>query len=139
MVGEVDDVAEVVEADDRVEPLTQRAVLGQDSEVVLHRLDRAEQRRERRDDEVEAEVVQLRRRHWIITDGNGEVREVEGPGVVGEEPVIRPGSAHQYTSGAVLPTPVGTMEGTYEMHRPGGERFHAAIPLFALRCPGVVQ
>jgi len=85
------------------------------------------------------EPVQLRRRHWIITDGNGEVREVEGPGVVGEEPVIPPGTAHQYTSGAVLPTPVGTMEGTYEMHRPNGARFRAAIPLFALRCPGVVQ
>lgn len=83
--------------------------------------------------------VQLRRRHWIITDGNGAVREVEGPGVVGEEPVIAPGSAHRYTSGAVLPTPVGTMEGTYEMHRPSGEVFQATIPLFPLRRPGVVQ
>lgn len=83
--------------------------------------------------------VQLRRRHWVITDGNGDVREVEGPGVVGEEPVIAPGSAHRYTSGAMLPTPVGTMEGSYEMHRADGEVFRAAIPLFPLRCPGALQ
>lgn len=86
-----------------------------------------------------AEAVQLRRRHWIITDGNGEVREVEGPGVVGEEPVIAPGQAHEYTSGAVLPTPVGTMQGSYEMHRQNGETFRATIPLFPLRCPGALQ
>lgn len=86
-----------------------------------------------------AEAVQLRRRHWIITDGNGEVREVEGPGVVGEEPVIAPGQAHEYTSGAVLPTPVGTMQGSYEMHRPNGKTFRATIPLFPLRCPGALQ
>ena len=57
--------------------------------------------------------VQLMRRHWVITDGNGAVREVEGPGVVGEQPVLDPGSVHRYTSGAVLATPVGSMEGTY--------------------------
>jgi ApaG protein len=83
--------------------------------------------------------VQLMRRHWIITDGNGEVREVEGPGVVGEQPVLDDGEAHQYTSGAVLTTPVGTMEGTYEMHEPDGRVFRATIPRFALRKPGVVQ
>jgi ApaG protein len=83
--------------------------------------------------------VQLMRRHWIITDGNGEVREVEGPGVVGEQPVLDDGEAHQYTSGAVLTTPVGTMEGTYEMHEPDGRVFRAAIPRFALRKPGVLQ
>jgi ApaG protein len=83
--------------------------------------------------------VQLRRRHWIITDGNGEVREVDGPGVVGQQPVLAPGATHQYTSGAVLPTPIGTMQGSYEMHEPGGRVFQAEIPVFALRCPGVLQ
>lgn len=83
--------------------------------------------------------VQLRRRHWIITDGNGKVEEVEGPGVVGEQPVLDPGDVHEYTSGAVLTTPVGTMEGTYEMHEPGGRVFRAAIPRFSLRVPGVMQ
>lgn len=83
--------------------------------------------------------VQLRRRHWIITDGDGAVREVEGPGVVGEQPVLDPGEAHRYTSGAVLTTPVGTMEGTYEMHATGGRVFRARIPRFALQMPGVLQ
>jgi ApaG protein len=85
------------------------------------------------------ERAQLRRRHWIITDGNGEVREVEGPGVVGVQPVLEQGQAHVYTSGAVLTTPVGTMEGTYEMHEPDGRVFRASIPRFALRKPGVLQ
>ena len=83
--------------------------------------------------------VQLRRRHWIITDGNGEVREVEGPGVVGEQPVLNDGEAHRYTSGAVLTTPVGTMEGTYEMHEPEGRIFRAVIPRFQLQKPGVLH
>ena len=83
--------------------------------------------------------VQLMRRHWIITDGNGEVREVEGPGVVGEQPVLDEGSVHHYTSGAVLTTPIGTMEGTYEMHEPDGRVFRATIPRFALQMPGVLQ
>ena len=74
-----------------------------------------------------------------ITDGNGEVREVEGPGVVGEQPVLDPGSVHRYTSGAVLATPVGSMEGTYEMHEAGGRVFRARIPRFRLERPGVVQ
>ena len=83
--------------------------------------------------------VQLMRRHWIITDGNGEVREVEGPGVVGEQPVLGRGDVHRYTSGAILKTPVGTMAGTYEMHTDGGRVFRAEIPCFALRMPGVLQ
>ena len=83
--------------------------------------------------------VQLMRRHWIITDGNGEVREVEGPGVVGEQPVLNAGEEHQYTSGAVLTTPFGTMEGTYEMHEPDGRTFKAVIPRFQLQKPGVLQ
>ncbi|MEW6270666.1 MAG: Co2+/Mg2+ efflux protein ApaG [Thermodesulfobacteriota bacterium] len=83
--------------------------------------------------------VQLRRRHWIITDGNGKVEEVEGPGVVGEQPVLDPGDTHRYTSGAVITTPVGTMEGTYEMHDVEGRVFRAKIPRFSLRMPGIVQ
>jgi ApaG protein len=83
--------------------------------------------------------VQLTRRHWVITDGNGEVREVEGAGVVGEQPVLDPGGVHRYASGAVLATPVGTMEGTYEMHEPGGRVFRARIPRFRLQRPGVLQ
>jgi ApaG protein len=83
--------------------------------------------------------VQLTRRHWIITDGNGEVREVEGLGVVGEQPVLEPGNVHRYASGAVLPTPIGTMEGTYEMHEGNGRVFRARIPRFRLQRPGVLQ
>ncbi|HLK11467.1 MAG TPA: Co2+/Mg2+ efflux protein ApaG [Candidatus Binatia bacterium] len=83
--------------------------------------------------------VQLRRRHWVITDGDGKVEEVEGPGVVGQQPILDPGEAHRYTSGAVLRTPVGTMEGTYEMHAEGGRVFQAHIPRFPLHVPGVVQ
>jgi len=83
--------------------------------------------------------VQLRRRHWIITDGNGKVEEMEGPGVVGQQPVLETGQAHQYTSGAVLTTPIGTMEGTYEMHRVDGSTFQARIPRFPLRVPGVLH
>jgi len=83
--------------------------------------------------------VQLRRRHWVITDGNGNVQEVEGAGVVGKQPVLGHGDVHRYTSGAVLTTPVGTMEGTYEMHEAGGRVFHARIPRFGLRMPGVLQ
>jgi ApaG protein len=83
--------------------------------------------------------VQLMRRHWIITDGNGHVEEVEGPGVVGQQPVLDVGEAHRYTSGAALVTPVGTMEGTYEMHAEGGRVFRVRIPRFALQVPGVLQ
>lgn len=83
--------------------------------------------------------VQLRRRHWIITDGNGKVEEVEGPGVVGEQPVLSPGDSHRYTSGAVIATPVGTMEGSYEMHDVAGGVFKADIPRFSLRMPGIIQ
>src|SRR5262249_24830937 len=83
--------------------------------------------------------VQLRRRHWIITDGNGHVEEVEGPGVVGQQPVLDPGDAHRYSSCAVLSTPVGTMEGMYEMHAEPGRVFSARIPRFTLQVPGVVQ
>lgn len=83
--------------------------------------------------------VKLMRRHWVITDGNGEVRDVEGPGVVGEQPILDGGQEHTYTSGAVLTTPVGTMEGSYEMHGPEGRVFKAVIPRFALQMPGVLH
>jgi len=83
--------------------------------------------------------VQLRRRHWIITDGNGKVEEVEGPGVVGQQPILEQGDVHRYTSGCVLPTPVGTMEGTYEMHAAGGRVFQAEIPRFPLRMPNALH
>jgi ApaG protein len=82
-----------------------------------------------------AEVVQLRSRHWIITDGFGDVQEVEGPGVVGEEPVLGPGESFRYQSGAVLPTARGTMRGTYRMHRADGAIFDAEIAEFLLERP----
>ena len=82
-----------------------------------------------------SEVVQLRTRHWIITDGVGDVDEVKGPGVVGEQPVLSPGESFQYTSGAVLPTERGTMHGTYQMHRADGAQFDAEIAPFLLERP----
>ena len=88
---------------------------------------------------VGGETAQLISREWVITDGNGEVREVEGPGVVGEQPVLDPGAVHRYTSGAILKTPIGSMEGTYEMHEAGGRVFQARIPRFRLQRPGVLQ
>lgn len=81
------------------------------------------------------ETVQLRARHWVITDSNGRVEEVHGEGVVGEQPVIGPGERYRYTSGAVLATPVGTMEGRYDMETGIGEHFQAAIPRFTLSVP----
>ncbi len=81
------------------------------------------------------EVVQLQSRHWIITDGAGEVEEVRGPGVVGEQPVLSPGQSFRYTSGAVLPTERGTMHGTYQMHRADGAQFDATIAPFLLERP----
>ncbi len=77
--------------------------------------------------------VQLLRRHWIISDGRGKVEEVEGEGVVGEQPVILPGGAHEYNSYCVLNTFEGSMEGTYLMQRENGERFKVMIPRFNLR------
>jgi ApaG protein len=79
--------------------------------------------------------VQLRSRYWRITDEFGRVQEVRGPGVVGVEPVIEPGKAFQYTSGAPIATPSGIMVGTYQMETPTGERFDVAIPAFSLDSP----
>jgi ApaG protein len=81
------------------------------------------------------ETVQLRNRYWRITDARGQVQEVRGPGVVGEQPVLQPGQAFEYTSGTPLPTPSGIMVGSYEMERAGGERFEVAVPAFSLDSP----
>ncbi len=81
------------------------------------------------------EVVQLQSRRWVITDGLGDVEEVEGPGVVGEQPVLNPGESFRYTSGAILPTERGTMHGTYQMHRADGAQFDATIAPFLLERP----
>lgn len=80
-----------------------------------------------------ADEVQLLRRHWVITDSEGHVQEVEGDGVIGQQPVIAPGEAHEYHSFCVLRTFEGSMEGTYLMQREGGGRFKAQIPQFHLR------
>ena len=79
--------------------------------------------------------VQLISRHWIITDGAGVVEEVKGPGVVGEQPRLTPGTAYEYASFCPLPTEVGTMEGTYQMVTDAGERFDARIAPFTLAMP----
>jgi ApaG protein len=77
-------------------------------------------------------TVQLKTRHWIITDGGGKTEEVRGAGVVGEEPVLEPGAAFEYTSGVPLPTPSGFMTGTYGMITIDGEPFDIEIPAFSL-------
>ena len=84
-------------------------------------------------------TVQLLRRHWIITDGNGEVNEVKGEGVVGEQPVLEPGGEYEYTSGSHLKSPIGTMHGTYQMVTKSGELFDVTIPCFSLEVPGVLN
>jgi ApaG protein len=85
------------------------------------------------------ETVQLMRRHWTITDGNGHVEEVEGPGVVGETPVLPPGTTFEYTSFCPLPTSFGTMEGTYQMRTAAGELFEIEIGQFSLVAPQAVN
>jgi ApaG protein len=80
-------------------------------------------------------TVQLLRRHWVITEGDGRVTEVHGDGVVGETPVLEPGDEFTYTSGAVLESSTGTMEGHYDMEESGGSRFRVAIPVFTLALP----
>jgi ApaG protein len=81
------------------------------------------------------ETVQLKTRHWRITDANGKLQEVRGAGVVGEEPVLKPGESFEYTSGVPLPTPSGFMVGTYGMISDAGERFDIDIPAFSLDSP----
>jgi ApaG protein len=81
------------------------------------------------------ETVQLKTRHWRITDGNGKLQEVRGVGVVGEQPVLRPGENFEYTSGVPLPTPSGFMVGTYGMVTAAGKPFDIDIPAFSLDLP----
>lgn len=77
----------------------------------------------------------LRRRHWFIADGNGDVSEVEGDGVVGNQPTIEPNETYRYSSGSVLQTEVGSMRGYFEMEADDGSLFHASIPVFTLATP----
>ena len=79
--------------------------------------------------------TKLLTRHWVITDGHGKIEEVHGKGVVGEQPHIGPGNYFRYTSGAVLTTPMGTMEGSYQMLNDDGDHFDATIPMFSLSRP----
>ena len=81
------------------------------------------------------EPVQLVSRHWIITNGNGIVQNVQGAGVVGQQPRMRPGEGFQYVSACPLDTAVGTMHGTYQMITDGGEEFDAEVPMFVLADP----
>jgi ApaG protein len=80
-------------------------------------------------------TVQLLSRHWMITNARGELTEVKGPGVVGEQPVLQPGESFEYTSGAPLDTPSGMMGGAYQMESESGERFDIEIPTFSLDRP----
>jgi ApaG protein len=82
-----------------------------------------------------AGTVQLKSRHWIISHNSGKVEEVRGPGVVGQQPTLKPGEHFEYTSGCVLETPRGTMRGTYQMQRPDGSMFDAEIATFQLAMP----
>jgi len=83
--------------------------------------------------------AQLISRHWIITDANGKVQEVNGDGVVGEQPKLNPGEEFRYSSGAVLETPVGAMQGLYRMEADGGISFDALIAPFTLAVPGLLN
>ena len=84
-------------------------------------------------------AAQLISRHWIITDANGKVQEVNGDGVVGEQPYLKPGEEFRYSSGAVLETPVGAMQGIYRMEAEGGVSFDAPIAPFTLAVPGLLN
>ncbi len=88
---------------------------------------------------VGGQTAQLVSREWIITDGDGNVERVSGPGVVGEQPVLAPGQAFEYTSFCPLRTSVGAMHGSYEMKVSDGESFRAEIAPFTLAVPGVVN
>jgi ApaG protein len=82
-----------------------------------------------------AETVQVISRYWHITDARGHVQEVRGPGVVGEQPVLEPGQAFEYSSGCPLPTPSGAMVGRYQLRLASGDSFEADIPMFLLESP----
>ena len=83
--------------------------------------------------------ARLLTRNWIITDANGNVKETRGDGVVGEQPYLKPGQGFRYSSGAVIETPVGTMQGSYQMIADDGQHFDAPIAPFRLAMPGVLH
>ena len=83
--------------------------------------------------------ARLLTRHWIITDANGNVKEMRGEGVVGEQPYLKPGQGFRYSSGTVIETPVGTMQGSYQMLADNGQQFDAPIAPFRLAMPGVLH
>lgn len=83
--------------------------------------------------------AQLLSRHWIITDADHHIQEVKGLGIVGQQPLLKPGESFEYTSGASLPTAVGTMRGTYQMVAEDGHAFEAEIPVFTLSVPRVLH
>lgn len=84
-------------------------------------------------------AAKLMSRHWLITNGDGQVEEVKGAGVIGQQPLIEPGQSHTYSSGAVLSTKVGTMQGSYQMFAEDGIRFEAPIKPFRLAVPGALH
>jgi len=83
--------------------------------------------------------AKLLSRHWVITDANSKVQEVKGEGVVGEQPHLQPGESFRYTSAAMLETPVGCMEGSYQMVTDDGQEFDARIPVFNLSTPNILH
>ncbi|HXC58544.1 MAG TPA: Co2+/Mg2+ efflux protein ApaG [Steroidobacteraceae bacterium] len=85
------------------------------------------------------EAAKLLRRHWLITDADGKVQEVHGDGVVGEQPHLKPGQGFRYSSGAILETPVGSMQGSYSMLSDAGAQFDAPIAPFRLAMPGILH
>ena len=84
-------------------------------------------------------AARLLTRHWIITDANGKVQEVRGDGVVGEQPHLKPGQGFRYSSGTVIETPVGAMQGSYQMEDDDGGRFDAPVAPFRLAMPGILN
>jgi len=84
-------------------------------------------------------AAKLLTRHWVINDANGKIQEVHGEGVVGEQPYLRPGDSFKYTSGTVIETPVGSMEGSYQMVTDNGYTFDATIPMFTLSRPNALH
>ena len=84
-------------------------------------------------------AAQLIDRHWIITDGNGKIQEVRGEGVIGEQPLLQPGTSYTYTSGCLLETPVGSMQGSYGMRSEEDEEFRAAVKVFRLAKPNTLH